>query len=641
MQNFAFFSGNRFWACLGFIFLSLIAALYWSGLNGDFALDDFGNIPPLFEAYKANGFWYAAFSGNAGPLGRPLTLLTLLLQYESWPHPYTFKFANLVIHLANTGLVFWLSRLLIPYLFGSVKSGQCSLISLGVAFVWAILPIQVSTVLYVIQRMVLLSTFFMLAGMITYFYARHALIKKSYFLSLSLFVAFFAIVLLAILSKESGLLIFAYLVCIELLIATKSPIPNKYWKWMLWGMLCAPLILFCLYLYHIKFYQGYAVRPFTLTERLLSESRVVWIYIHQIILPEPRQLGLYQESFPISRSLFNPISTLISCAAWFAIFVMLIWALFKKKVQLYFPCLWFFAGHLMESTVISLELYFEHRNYLASLGIVFLGLGALAFLYGKIQSLFIKRLFFGVVITYLAILITILKMQTNLWGSPLMFNYVHATERTESIRARSLLVSYYQSVGNAKEAYIALETIEKDFPAEPAILFLKLQFTCVYPNLAPPPVIRDYTSVLQSGDFSNGAFQGIDDLLEMTAGGGCKALDRKSIFEAIALLKTNKSYSHKYYFLARFESMLHLQNKNLLGAIDALASIPNRGYEDSVGYARLLASVGEYKKALLEIDSARKNIGSGFAKAHNEQELKELSETINNDIKLSPADSLH
>lgn len=641
MQNSSFFTDTRFLVGIGFLFLLLIVAFYWSGLNGDFALDDFGNIPPLFEVYKANGFWYAIFSGNSGPLGRPLTLLTLLLQYEYWPYPYTFKFANLIIHLANASLVFWLSRLLVPYLFSSLKSGQCNLISLCVAFVWAILPIQVSTVLYVIQRMVLLSTFFMLAGMIAYFHARDALIKKNYYLSLFLFVVFSAIVLFAILSKESGLLIFAYLVCIELLVATKIPIPSKYWKWMLWGMLWAPLILFCVYLYYIKFYQGYAVRPFTLTERLLSESRVVWVYIHQIILPEPGKLGLYQESFPISRNLFNPISTLISCAAWLATFALIMWALFKKKVQLYFPCLWFLAGHLMESTVISLELYFEHRNYLASLGVIFLGVAGAAFLYGKIKSLFIKRLFLGVGATYLVVLIVVLKMQTNLWGNPLMFNYVHATERPESIRARSLLVSYYQSVGKSKEAYIALEKIEKDFPAEPAILFLKLQFMCVYPKLVPVPIIRDYAHVLQFGDFSNGAFQAIDDLLEMTAGDGCKELDRKSIFEAIALLKANKAYTHKYYFLARFEAMLQLQNKNLLGAIDALASIPNRGYEDAVGYARLLASAGEYKKALLEIDSARKNIGSGFTKAHNEQELKELSEIINNDIKLSPADNLH
>jgi len=635
VQNSSFFTDNRFLASFGFLSLFLIAALYWSGLNGDFALDDFGNIPPLYEVYKNDGFWYAAFSGTSGPLGRPLTLLTLLLQYESWPSSYAFKLANLVIHLANSCLVFWLSRLLVPYLFSSVKPRQCSLISLCIAFVWAILPIQVSTVLYVIQRLVLLSTFFMLAGMITYFYARGALIKKSYYSSLFLFVVFFVIVLLAILSKESGLLIFAYLVCIELLIATKSPLPNKYWKMMLWGVLWAPLILFCLYLFYIKFYQGYTVRPFTLTERLLSESRVVWVYIHQIILPEPSKLGLYHESFPISRSLFNPLSTLISCAAWLATFVLIIWALFKRKVQLYFPCLWFLAGHLMESTVISLELYFEHRNYLASLGIIFLGVVGAGFLYRKIKSLVIKRLVVGVGAAYLVVLIVVLKMQTNLWGNPLMFNYVHATERTESIRARSLLVSYYQSVGKSKEAYIALEEIEKDFPTEPAILFLKFQFTCVYPDLAPAPIISNYTHVLQSGDFSNGAFQAIDDLLDMTAGDGCKALDRKSIFEAIALLKTNKAYAHKYYFLARFESMLYVQLNDLNGAIHALESIPHQGYDDALSYARLLAATKQYQEALAAVNVARKNVGSGIIGVQHEAELSELVKFIQDDMKNS------
>lgn len=641
MKNSSFFTDTRFFAGIGFIFLCLIAAFYWPGMGGDFALDDFGNIPPLFEVYKFNGFWHAVFSGSSGPLGRPLTLMTLLFQHDSWPHPAHFKYVNLLIHLANAALVFWLSRLLVPYLFSSLSAERHVLIALCLAFVWAILPIQVSTVLYVIQRMVLLSTFFMLAGMIAYIYARNELIKKRYYLSLSLFALFAVKVALAILSKESGLLIFAYLVCIELAIATKRPIPNKYWKLMVWGGLLAPLILFCLYLYRIKFYQGYAVRPFTLVERLLSESRVVWIYIHQIILPEPSKLGLYHESFPISRSFFNPISTLISCIAWAAMTVVILWALIKKKVQLYFPCMWFLAGHLMESTVISLELYFEHRNYLASLGIVFLGFGLLFFLYKKIKSLLIKKFFFGFIAIYLVILIAILNMQTSLWGNPLLFNYVHATERAESIRARALLISYYQSVGKNQEAYAALVEIEKDFPKEPAIFFLKLQFTCVYPEMATAPEINDYRHVLQSGEFSNGAFQAIDDLLEMTSNRDCGELDHKLIFDALSLLKTNKAYAHKYYFLARFESLLYLQNKNIRGAINALASIPHRGYDDAVGYARLLASVGDYEKALFEIDSARKYIGSGIIKAHRELELRELTAVINNDIKNSAKGDLH
>lgn len=640
MQNSSFFKVPRFLASIGFLFLCFIAVLYWPGMNGDFVLDDFGNIPPLYKVYKTNGFWYAVFSGNSGPLGRPLALLTLLLQYDSWPNPYNFKCVNIVIHLANSILVFWLTRLLTPYLFPSQRYERYVLIALCIAFVWAVLPIQVSTVLYVIQRMVLLSTFFMLAGMVAYVFARNALIDGRYYLSLCFFVLFFAMALFAILSKESGLLIFAYLACIELLIATQSPISNKYWKVMLWGGILAPLILFCFYLCYKNFYEVYTLRPFTLAERLLSESRIVWVYIHQIIFPEPSKLGLYHESFPISRSLFNPISTLISCVAWLAVAATMVWALFKKKVQLYFPCLWFLAGHLMESTVIALELYFEHRNYLASLGIVFLGFGGVSLLYGKMHSIFIKRFFLGVCATYVVALIVILKMQTTLWGTPLLFNYIHATERTESIRARSLLVSYYQSVGKSKEAYVALGEIEKDFPSEPAILFLKFQFICAYPDIAPLPVVNEYRHVLQSGDFSNGAFQAIEDLLEMTAGDGCRGLDRAIIFNALSLLKTNKGYTHKYYFLARFESILHLQNKNLRGAIDALAAIPYRGYEDAVSYARLLASAGEYQKALFEIDSARKNIGRGMIKAHNEQELKELSEVINNDIKHSAPDNL-
>jgi protein O-mannosyl-transferase len=626
---------NSLFFALVLLVLCLIGIFffYLPGLSGDFVLDDIANLPPLFDTIKNEGFWYGVFGNSSGPLGRPLTFFTLALQQSAWPDPYYLKVVNLGIHLMNVVLVFILVRLLQSYLLERFNLRNANFYALIVAVIWALLPIQVSTVLYVIQRLVLLSTLFTLLGIIAFIWARELLEKGQNTRALMYFGASSICAILAIASKESGLLIFAYLICVELIISKKKPILNIYWKWFIWLALVAPLILFCLYLYQIKFYQGYSVRPFNLAERLLSESRVLWIYVHQIILPEPSRLGLYQESFPISRGFLNPVSTLVSCVAWVVVFILIGVSLAKGKVQFFFPCLWFFAGHLMESTVISLELYFEHRNYLASVGIVLLGLYGFIYLRTKISSDVLKKVFIGVGILYILALIAILRMQTNLWGDPLLFNYVHATERVDSIRARSLLVDYYQSVGEPNKAYEALNNIERDFPNEPALFFLKLQFVCTYPKLVAVPDINNYATVLQNGDFSNGTLKGIEGLMDMKANQLCEEVDYRLIFKGLTLLKDNKKYSHKFYFLARFEAMLHLQRNDLQGAIEALDSIPHRGYDDAVGYARLLAAAGQYEKALSEVDSAKTKVGKGISKMRKEKELEELSDFIREDIK--------
>lgn len=613
----------------------MLVFFYIPGLIGEFVLDDYGNLPPLFDAIKSHGFWYGVFSGTSGPLGRPLTLFTFALQSNFWPNPYYFKCINLVIHVINATLIFCLVRLLSSYFLSSLKSQYYNFFALFVAVTWAVLPIHVSTVLYVVQRMVLLSTFFILAGIICYVVARVFLDEKRYILSLVFFFHTLLFALLAVLSKESGLLIFAYLLCVEQIIKIKKPIANSSYKLIINICLIAPLVFFVIYLFHLKFYNGYLVRPFSLSERLLTESRVLWIYIHQIIFPKPSDLGLYHDAFNVSRGFLEPLSTLFACVGWFFVVAGVIWSLLKKKVHIFFPCLWFFSGHLMESTVIPLEIYFEHRNYLASLGVV-LGIAFLFLAMFKIVDNKILKLMFVIFVgSYLVVLASILMMQTKLWGNPLLFKYVHATERFNSIRARALLVDFYQEQGKNREAYNALESIEKDFPNEPALYFLKLQFLCVYSGWTDTINLDLYAKVLQQGEFSNGALKAVDDLVSFKDQNKCQSVSYYLMFKSLMLFKSNKNYAHKYHYIARYESKLYLQLNDINGAINALGSINYRGYEDSISYARLLASMRRFDEALVAVDVAKRNLGAGVIKYQQEAELNELEMFIHDDIKNS------
>jgi hypothetical protein len=113
---------------------------------------------------------------------------------------------------------------------------------------------------------------------------------------------------------------------------------------------------------------AYAGRDFTLTQRLLTESRVVLDYLHWTLLPNLSQLSLYHDDYVPSRGLLTPPTTLLSLAL-LAGLAVLAWWLRRRRPLMALGLAWFLLAHLLTATVIPLELVFEHRNYFASLGL--------------------------------------------------------------------------------------------------------------------------------------------------------------------------------------------------------------------------------------------------------------------------------
>jgi len=132
----------------------------------------------------------------------------------------------------------------------------------------------------------------------------------------------------------------------------------------------ATLLLGLGYLYFksgniFSFMIDYENRAFTLTQRLLTQPRIIIFYVSLLLYPVPNRLSI-AHSFQVSTSLFDPISTifsilLISGAIAFAIYSA------KKNPLFSFCILFFFLNHAIESTILPLELIFEHRNYIPSM----------------------------------------------------------------------------------------------------------------------------------------------------------------------------------------------------------------------------------------------------------------------------------
>lgn len=137
-----------------------------------------------------------------------------------------------------------------------------------------------------------------------------------------------------------------------------------------WAWFLVPLIGGLLYLAFHPGMLNHDFRPFTLTERVLTETRVLWFYLGLMVLPRHEALGLYHDDFPLSVGLLTPWTTLpailgLVLLAGFAV------RIHRTQPLLAFGILFFFAAHALESSIFPLEIMHEHRNYLASFGMLF------------------------------------------------------------------------------------------------------------------------------------------------------------------------------------------------------------------------------------------------------------------------------
>ncbi len=108
----------------------------------------------------------------------------------------------------------------------------------------------------------------------------------------------------------------------------------------------------------------------------MTQSRVLSMYLVQILIPLPYFQKFFYDNFPVSTSLINPWNTLIAVT----ILTSLLFSAFKfrKKIPIYSLGIFlYFLGHIITSNIIPLELAFEHRNHLPIIGILLAGAGVI------------------------------------------------------------------------------------------------------------------------------------------------------------------------------------------------------------------------------------------------------------------------
>ncbi|MEM9256838.1 MAG: hypothetical protein AAGA91_15430 [Pseudomonadota bacterium] len=415
--------------------LAATAWIYWPGISGPELLDDRSSLMVIgdLEAQPESTWDYIA-GDKSGPLGRRVSMATFVLEKRFLGHDISgYKRTNILLHLVNGVLIIWLLAILLRWI--GVPRYRSLAVLLGA--LWLLHPLFVSTVLYAVQRMAMLSTTFMLLTMISYLQWRIRLGSNGMHAWGLLPVGLFFV--LGLLSKENTAAVVPVIVLMELWWLQGRSVNGAEVTWLRYsslaaivgGALVATLALLMSWDWLAARYVG---RPFDLTERLLTQSRILWDYTGQWFYPDVARMGLYHDDYAWSRSLTSPISTLYSLLAWVVVFCASVLMLRSEWGRyLVFGLAWFLLGHSVESTVLPLELYFEHRNYFPAIGLLLMFGTGLAYLIVRFPPVGPPLL------AWLAIGAVALAMQTSsqvqIWSSRPLLILHHVNTHPDSPRA--------------------------------------------------------------------------------------------------------------------------------------------------------------------------------------------------------------
>lgn len=571
----------------------VLAILYWSGLHGDFFFDDLPNILESNEVQIQELSWRTLGGvwggGVAGPLGRPLSMLSFALNYYfSGFSPFVFKATNLVIHFVNSVLVFYLLKIIYQATVKTKYTKSVNGLLLVLATIWAAHPIQLTSVLYVVQRMTALSALFLMAGLISYIQARES-DCLNFMKSKGVLLAWVLFFPLSLLCKETGILFVGYIAAYELIIRRKSK--GGLDNFALYYLLSLAVFVVFAFLYIILnpnwLMGGYHSRSFGLVERLYTEGRILWSYIDLLFLPSLPNYSLFHDDVLISTGIFDPVSTAYSILG-IVLVAGVAWWCRNKFVLISFAIVWFFVGHSLESSIIPLELMHEHRNYLPSLSLAFLMLS-----FSTCNILDAEKYrglgywVLGGVLLYFAF---VTYLRADMYGNEFRRTQVEAQYHENSVRslydAGSWLVNLYNHSHSDAQRAMADKLFEKANAADKNFkmaLIGMLQLDCLSGNEIRSNIYNELVSRFSAGPVSVHERTSMAGIFNAQVG-GVLCLSRSQVDELFDSFMSNPSatVSDKVKAINRYAIYLWLEQKDYALAEEMFDWAFSYGDEDPV-----------------------------------------------------------
>lgn len=428
--------------------LLLTLAVYIPGTNGGFIFDDYPNIVDNTglhpKSVTVGSLVRASLSSPSSEFKRPLASLTFAANIlATGVDAAPMKVTNIVIHLLNGLACFFLTRLLLSAWRSQAHDlalANDGVVASLVTTAWLLLPINLTSVLYVVQRMESLANLFVFVALICYVKARTTMRRNSWS-DLALAAAAITILpVIGLLAKETAVLVPLYALLIEWALfkgdsraSDGQPVFDRRVRNLFIAVLAVPFVLGSAWMaIKLSNPRAWASRDFTLGTRLLSECRIVIDYVVWTVSPRAGDLSFYHDDFVISRGWLSPPTTLLGAAAIASLLALTV-ALRNKRPLMALGLGLFFACHVLTATVVPLELIYEHRNYFSSYGLMLALIPPLAARGDTSQLVLARRTVLGALVAYWALQTA---MTASAWGSPLGLARELADRAPDSPRAQ-------------------------------------------------------------------------------------------------------------------------------------------------------------------------------------------------------------
>tara|TARA_R110002110_G_scaffold121431_2_gene297252 strand:- start:89316 stop:91256 length:1941 start_codon:yes stop_codon:yes gene_type:complete len=583
----------------------MVAALYWQGLYGPYLLDDLQSIGPLqVSNVSFTKFISLTFQNETGPLGRPLSIASFILNHMAFgPEPFSYKAVNVGLHTIMGFVVGYFVYLILSLIRPQQKYKLT--ICLFTSVIWLIHPLQVSTVLYPVQRMTILCQLFVLLSINCYLNARLKQWQNKRAWVYFLLCGFNGV--LAVAAKETALLLPFYLFILEYFVLdfkghhlkTNQCLRRSYYISLLTMTVAGSSYFY----YHFSLFMGlYADKPFNLLERLYTQANVLVFYLQQILFPRISEMGLYHDDFPINHRI--DLSVLLSSALLVGLLVFA----FRYKKRWPIPalgCAWFFVSHLLESTIFPLELVFEHRNYLASVGVILVPTYFLVTL-AHSPKIKLKKFYPVLGCLYIAVLISMTWSRVHSWSSSELFLKNTLAFHPNSPRVHIEVANWYLNYGLYGSAFTQLNIAQALQPTNSGIALHKVLIHC-HANGLPQDIFEEAKTNIQQYPITPYSILILDQLVTNIFEKKCNSISPNNALQIIQAAYKNPrlQYHPKYQaVLYHLEAGLQMRKNNTKDAIILL----QKSYEAYPKRMQPLVVKAQIEMRTQDFDAAKQTV---------------------------------